>query len=1084
MRHARLLGLASVPMLVVIGATPAPAATPDSTPGVVRHVTASTRSSSTIALSWTNPTSASFTATVVRVARGSAAPTSPTAGTRVASVSRRQHSVTATKLSPGVGYSFALFATDGHGHFAHGVTVRATTAPAPVTGVQTFDTGSNVSIEWTNPKTPSFSGTVVRYAKGTHAPSSPTAGTAVSLAAPKASVAQLAGLALDTAYSVAVWTHDSANRYSTAATTRFTSAAAPAAAGSVSGTVTDTAGNPLRGVVAGVFDYQTGTARSASTDATGEYALPLPAGTYYISFTGGHASGGNSDSTGYLGGYQEAVVTEGHPTSGVDTVLHPGGAITGRIRDDSGRPLAGVVASVSLARPYVTGGASGLFALYDFGTEPGAPSNRDGSFVLKGLPPEAFLVCFDTSVPGIAGGAADPTGYTGRCRSSTVAVARHATRRVADTVLTPAPGGAITGRVTSSDGTPAANVQVQIQSQTEPGFSDFQGYIYTADDGRYALPGLAPGGYQVCVDPRSTLSGVSALGDAPRCRAGAVTVVADQVSAADVALIPGGAITGKVTVLGTTALPGVGINALSVDGTQLGTAVTDSTGHYVINGLGTDAFTLCFDPQSATAPGDPTGAAPSCRATRFNARAGATRIGLDADLAVGAAISGTVTDAAGHPSALVDVQVQPADGAQGDGGFGATDGQGKYTVVGLTPGAYTVCFLDFSTGFSVSANCYRDPRTPHANGIVEARAGTMVPHIDGVVTPDSASTVTVTVNDRRGHPVAGVDAALLTTCTPDADPSVSSCSTDSVMAAGKTVNVMDSQITFDDGTATFYGVGPGHYAVCLHAYYGTTLLDPTETGYADKCTGSTFDVVVAKGQSVSLAETLQPAGAVTGKITDLAGHPLAGVLVHVSNSAGDDFGSTDQFIDPLQFGGPALDSVTAVDGSYAIRSVAPGQQTICVDARAASGGDETVGYTDQCLGGEPGSTSGGTPVTVTANSTTTVAALALTRAAAISGRVTDRSGHGLKGVDVGVLQPDGTFVADVFTSSTGAYTAGHLGAGPKIVCFYAEPVGYASQCYRGVAWNPRDGRLPAHLTQVPTVLGVTRTGIDASLVRP
>jgi hypothetical protein len=173
-----------------------------------------------------------------------------------------------------------------------------------------------------------------------------------------------------------------------------------------------------------------------------------------------------------------------------------------------------------------------------------------------------------------------------------------------------------------------------------------------------------------------------------------------------------------------------------------------------------------------------------------------------------------------------------------------------------------------------------------------------------------------------------------------------------------------------------------------------------------------------------------------------------------------------------------------VDGRYAIRSVAPGQQTICVDARAASGGDETVGYTDQCLGGEPGSTSGGTPVTVTANSTTTVAALALTRAAAISGRVTDRSGHGLKGVDVGVLQPDGTFVADVFTSSTGAYTVGHLGTGPKIVCFYAEPVGYASQCYRGVAWNPRDGRLPAHLTQVPTVLGVTRTGIDASLVRP
>ena len=96
-------------------------------PGPVTAVTVTATTSSTVALSWTNPADADLQAVMVRRATGATAPTSPTAGTLVADVPKGTTTLTDTALSPATQYSYAFFAHDAVPNYASGVTKSATT---------------------------------------------------------------------------------------------------------------------------------------------------------------------------------------------------------------------------------------------------------------------------------------------------------------------------------------------------------------------------------------------------------------------------------------------------------------------------------------------------------------------------------------------------------------------------------------------------------------------------------------------------------------------------------------------------------------------------------------------------------------------------------------------------------------------------------------------------------------------------------------------------------------------------------------------------------------------------------------------
>jgi hypothetical protein len=172
--------------------------------------------------------------------------------------------------------------------------------------------------------------------------------------------------------------------------------------------------------------------------------------------------------------------------------------------------------------------------------------------------------------------------------------------------------------------------------------------------------------------------------------------------------------------------------------------------------------------------------------------------------------------------------------------------------------------------------------------------------------------------NRSGQPLAGVDAALFKGCPETND----ACAKQPLL--GGPARMVVSEDTGTNGHATLAPYRPGTYRLCLFAYYGAAPGHPTATGYADTCAAEPITIPKA-GQAGTVKVVLARAGAVTGIVIDKAGHRLAGVRMHISGSAADDFGSpiTHFFGDEMS---PALEAYTDAHGRFLIRSVQPGRQ--------------------------------------------------------------------------------------------------------------------------------------------------------------
>ena len=100
-------------------------------PGPVTDAQA-TPTSTSIALTWTNPIDASFTGVMIRRAPGATPPATPFDGTLVTDAAAPTTSFTDTGLTPVTQYSYALFAHNAVPQFAGAATVTATTTPGPL----------------------------------------------------------------------------------------------------------------------------------------------------------------------------------------------------------------------------------------------------------------------------------------------------------------------------------------------------------------------------------------------------------------------------------------------------------------------------------------------------------------------------------------------------------------------------------------------------------------------------------------------------------------------------------------------------------------------------------------------------------------------------------------------------------------------------------------------------------------------------------------------------------------------------------------------------------------------------------------
>ena len=172
---ASLAAIIGSSVLTLVVATPASGAVAATKSVTSLHVVS--RTATSVRLSWVNPTSKTFSRSVVRYARGLKAPSSPTAGHRVGTVHKPAHSITASGLAPSTRYAFAVFAVNSAGRSAKAAIVLTRTRPAPVRSLAvTSVTHSSVSLSWVNPTVLTFSGVMVRDAVGATSPASPSTG--------------------------------------------------------------------------------------------------------------------------------------------------------------------------------------------------------------------------------------------------------------------------------------------------------------------------------------------------------------------------------------------------------------------------------------------------------------------------------------------------------------------------------------------------------------------------------------------------------------------------------------------------------------------------------------------------------------------------------------------------------------------------------------------------------------------------------------------------------------------------------------------------------------------------------------------
>jgi hypothetical protein len=594
--------------------------------------------------------------------------------------------------------------------------------------------------------------------------------------------------------------------------------------------------------------------------------------------------------------------------------------------------------------------------------------------------------------------------------------------------------GAVTGRVSDPSGHPVEGVHVEASTtgSNDPRYHD---PVATVADGTYALSGLrASENYHVCFSPALSRGSTSPNGDLDGCFEGndtsKVVVRAGQVSKhIDLRLVQAGAVIGTVTDTAGHPLGNVLVDVSASLPTQTRTA---ADGTYRVNRLESSGYSVCFRESGTPITGgtSTTGYVPACEHTILNA--GDTAV-IDIHLVAGGEISGRVTDADGNPVSGVKIVPMPVGSSLSAGGYGPTAADGTYDITSLEAGTYRLCFVaeEASGGRSTTGylgQCYAGFPLPFGSGLGKPVQGT-----DIVVEPGRADT--------------GIDASLAdggaiggTVTGPDGQP-----------RPGVTVLVRQGSFLYGnvstgtDGTYRVNGLRADTYSVCFFPQPGDQV--PPPSGLLSQCfdnakPSSDQNVAVTLGQVTDHIDAhLNAGGQISGRVSDTAGSPLAGVRVHVLG------------------GGFGQDVLTAPDGTYTLLYVYPGTAQLCFGAQGATGGGSSTGYLDECYDNvAPGGTATAIPVSV--GQTTTGIDAALMAAGGIIATATDQAGHPLAGISASYQLAGAPFGVGGTTGADGSVTFINLTPGTYRVCFRTSeftPVtggesegGYADVCLDAV----------------------------------
>lgn len=692
-------------------------------------------------------------------------------------------------------------------------------------------------------------------------------------------------------------------------------------------------------------------------------------------------------------------------------------------------------------------------------TEYRTVSGPDGTYSIMVPQGAGFDVLFDPTARNLAngthylaqwadgwGGSSDYPGYpaVGAQPAGTVVSATDGFLPV---------GATITGTVTG-EGKPLGDCMVEVRSSAYGLYTT----VFTETDGSYSVtlrvPAAGDPDYLIRFDPGTPSPFLPRWFDGVAAEESAtpVAVTLDGTTPGIDADLPrGGSIAGTVRAPGGSAAASVAVAAIGPAGVRFG--YTDAAGSYLFQGLEEGPYFALISPDAlwstdTSSFNELNGTAytvqvwddrPMSSPDTVAVTLGVDRVGVDATLHPGAAISGTIRDASGTPIAGMDVSAS-----------GSAFHDPWSTAVTAADGTYQIGRRPYDT-YTV----YVDPaefNRVHRTGYVP----------NAYPDPVELSTVTTATSVDITLAVGAVVMGRVTGPTGSGVPSVTITAYD-----GKGENMLVRTESAADGSYELRGITvPNRVKIeySTDEYNSATGADLVSQWWSGKPDWFSADVIVLDTvKTIAGADVrLLKGGRVSGTIYD-------------GKVAGPDNGLGDAEVELRTPDGRTVGyEYTDGTGGYTFRAVPAGAYKVAASYYGPKKNYPTRWYANA------GTLAGAKSFALAVGQVVSGKDIVLLPGGSLSGTVTDKvSGLPVAGVDVRVLDTDGMEVALTSTDSLGKWESGDHEEGTYYVQFdptYRNGLHgstYAAQWY--------DGAAPSNAKPVAVTLDAKVAGIDAKL---